>query len=141
MWNYATEKKLFGCSGHSDEIVACVTPDRAYLVSGSKDKSIKIWDFTTGKEMKCFRKNLPSVRCISLSEDYQKILISGSGATCVVSFQTGDILFTFQLSAVQISICQDESFCVLLYEKDVLVYSLVSGSLVKTLQSYYGKRD
>ncbi len=45
--------KLYISKGHNDTVSSvAVTNDNRYIVSGSSDKSIKIWEFNSGKEIK-----------------------------------------------------------------------------------------
>ena len=38
--------------GHSDGVNAvAISPDGKYIVSGSEDKSIKVWDLSSGREI------------------------------------------------------------------------------------------
>ena len=63
--------------GHSDEVnTVCFSPDDKYIASGSEDKTIKLWDVATGKELKTFVNPFP-VRAIKFSND-GKSIFSGS---------------------------------------------------------------
>ena len=38
--------------GHSDSVrTVAISPDGKYVVSGSEDKSIKVWDLSSGREI------------------------------------------------------------------------------------------
>ena len=38
--------------GHSDSVLSVAySPDGKHIVTGSRDKTVKIWDSTTGKEV------------------------------------------------------------------------------------------
>ena len=38
--------------GHSDEVyTVAISPDGKYIVSGSRDMSIKVWDLLSGREI------------------------------------------------------------------------------------------
>ena len=44
--------------GHSSWVNAvAISPDGKYIVSGSNDKSIKVWDLLSGREMHTFEGN------------------------------------------------------------------------------------
>lgn len=51
VWDVETGKKLFTLEGHKFDVGGLVfTPDNRYLLSGSADRTIKIYDLQTGKE-------------------------------------------------------------------------------------------
>ena len=51
VWNAETGEKLFTLEGHKFDVGGLVfTPDSRYLLSGSADRTIKIYDLQTGKE-------------------------------------------------------------------------------------------
>jgi len=65
-------------SGHTDEIsVVAITLDRRKCVSGSKDKSIEIFNFESGAALRCHNAHADEISAIAISPDGTKI-ISGS---------------------------------------------------------------
>lgn len=51
VWDVETGKKLFTLEGHRFDVGGLVfTPDSRYLLTGSADRTIKIYDLQTGKE-------------------------------------------------------------------------------------------
>ena len=64
--------------GHSDAILSLnLNPNGKKIVSGSADKTLKVWDATTGKEILTINGHEGSVKSVSYSPDGKKI-VSGS---------------------------------------------------------------
>ena len=64
--------------GHSDEVNSVAySPDGTKIISGSFDKTIKIWDANTGECLETLEGHSGSVKSVSYSPDGKNI-ISGS---------------------------------------------------------------
>lgn len=69
--------------GHSGEITcAAFSPDSRYLVSGSQDKTLILWDVESGKELRSFRGHGDQVNAVAFSPD-GSMIVSGSGGKYV----------------------------------------------------------
>jgi WD40 repeat protein len=86
VWELETGKEIEKISGHPDSAVKCACfshkyegKDKAkpFFISGSSDKTIKLWDIDTYKVKKRIKSHNDTVTSISLSQD-NKTLISGS---------------------------------------------------------------
>ena len=65
--------------GHSDYVTAvAVSPDGQHVISGSGDKTVKIWDRTTGECVSTLEGHSDYVTAVAVSPDGQHV-ISGSG--------------------------------------------------------------
>ena len=77
-FDYDKKHKLKQETGHSFMIVSIdISSDGKYAVSGSEDKTIKLWNFDTGNVLKTFSGHKDRVNSVSFSSDGQKI-VSGS---------------------------------------------------------------
>ncbi len=84
-------------TGHSNWVYGVkMTPNGNYIVSCSKDKSIKIWDAATGTLVRTLNGHTDEVRFIDVSDDGSKI-VSGSkdGTIRMWDFNTGNQLKSF----------------------------------------------
>jgi WD40 repeat protein len=65
-------------TGHADCVTSvAVTPDGQYVVSGSGDKTVRLWDLATGKEVRRFTGHENWVTSVAVTPDGQYV-VSGS---------------------------------------------------------------
>jgi WD40 repeat protein len=65
--------------GHQNTIRAlAVDTSNNYIISGSEDKTIKVWEYESGKMLKTLREHLGEVFCLELDRE-NNLLITGSG--------------------------------------------------------------
>ncbi len=64
--------------GHTESISSvCFSPDGTRVVSGSLDKTIKVWDSVSGQELRTLRGHSDGVTCVDLSPDGMRIVSGG----------------------------------------------------------------
>lgn len=64
--------------GHELSVLAVsISPDSNYVATGSRDKSAKLWELSTGREVRSFLGHQASVNCLDFSSD-GKYLVTGS---------------------------------------------------------------
>lgn len=64
--------------GHTSTVHSVAfSPDGKQALSGSMDKTVRLWDLETGKEIRCFHGHEDAVYCVAFSRD-GKQAISGS---------------------------------------------------------------
>ena len=96
---WATRRdRVWDLESDSDEVSSVsFSPDGKTLASGSADQTIKLWDVTTGKEIRTFQGHSRSVLSVSFSPD-GKTLASGSYDNTIKLWDvtTGKEIHTFQ---------------------------------------------
>jgi WD40 repeat protein len=84
-------------TGHTDRINAiALSANGKYLISGSDDKTLKVWDWQTGVEVRTLTGHTKSVNAIALSADGKYLVSSSYDNTLKVwDWQTGEVIATF----------------------------------------------
>ena len=76
--NHISDGALMTLRGHSDEVSGmAVSPDGKRIVSGSLDKTVKVWDATTCAELMTLRGHGRGINLVAFSPDGKRI-VSGS---------------------------------------------------------------
>lgn len=76
--NWRTGDRLFSLNGHTAPITAiALSQDGKTLVSGSRDRTIKIWNAATGEEQTTLSGHCSPITAIALSADGQTVASSG----------------------------------------------------------------
>lgn len=71
------------------------SPDSNLVMTGSRDKSAKLWELSTGREIRSFLGHEGSVNCIAFSSDGKHVLTSSGDMTAKLwEVVTGELLFT-----------------------------------------------
>ena len=94
-------------SGHTDWVRSLVfSSDRNLLVSGSSDKTVKLWDMQTGGVIETFRGNTEIVLSVSISADCTMIASGASnGKICLWDIQTGQCHHFWKLDTLVKYVC------------------------------------
>lgn len=76
--------------GHELAVVSvAVSSDSLYVATGSKDKSAKLWELRTGRELRSFLGHSMTVTCVQFTPD-RKFLITGSNDKTLRIWQLTD---------------------------------------------------
>jgi WD40 repeat protein len=84
--------------GHNDEAPSVVvSPDGRRILSGSKDRTMILWDRETGREIRRFKEQGGSIQSVAISPDGRRAL-SGSQDTIVRlwDLESGDLIREFR---------------------------------------------
>ncbi len=106
IWNVQTRETLHTLQADSHFIHTCAfSPDNRKVISGSHDKTIKVWDLEKGKELKSLC-GFNEIRVCIFSPD-AKHIISGDdmGALIVWDTQTGERLHILDGHNYSITAC------------------------------------
>ena len=78
MWDAASGEELRCLRGHEDWVTSVAwSPDSARIVSGSKDRTVRVWDAASGEELHCLRGHENTVWILAYAPDGTRVA-SGS---------------------------------------------------------------
>ncbi|KAF9974424.1 hypothetical protein BGZ73_002192 [Actinomortierella ambigua] len=119
--------------GHKEGIY-CIQFDEHKIVSGSRDNTIKVWDFMTGECLRTYVGHGASVLCLQYDEDR---IVSGSSDTTIIvwALDTGAILQRLTGHADSVLNLRMEKDTVVSCSKDrtVKIWRASDGTLLRTL--------
>jgi WD40 repeat protein len=94
VYNTDSGKELCVLFGHEDAVNSAVfSPDDTYIVTGSQDKTVRIWDFASGKELHKYSSN-GTISSVSF-KDNQCILATTAFCLVEVDLRNGEELRSF----------------------------------------------
>jgi WD40 repeat protein len=107
-------------SGHSDAVFDfALTPNGRFLVSSSRDKSLKLWEFSTGKVLRTLTGHVKTVFAVAVTADGRNAISASMDRTLKVwDLASGRLLHTLKGH-------KDEVVCLALLSKG---RQIVSGS-------------
>ncbi|HOK23808.1 MAG TPA: WD40 repeat domain-containing protein, partial [Candidatus Hydrothermia bacterium] len=145
--------------GHAGSVNSvCFSPDRKYIASGSVDKTIKLWEASTGKLVRTFVGHESQVNSVCFSPDGNYIA-SGSGKWEIFSgsydntiklweVSTGKLVRTFEghklgVNAVCFSpdgkyIASGSESVLGSSDNTIKLWEVSTGELVRTFEGYTG---
>ncbi len=125
--------------GHSTWIASVAfSPDGKYALSGSDDKTLKLWDIATGKEIRTFTGHTERVNSVAFSPD-SKYALSGSkdGTTRLWDISTGWDIRTLKGDGYSVAFSPDGKLA-LSSGSDLKLWDLASGKEIKEFSSKGG---
>ncbi len=135
-------KKVLTLEGHKDGVNAVIfSPDNRYIITGSSDKTVKIWDIKTGKEKKTLTGHGDYITSLSITKD-GKYLASSSwdGTVHIWSLKKWKILTTLE---GQFSYINSAAFSptdkIIAFggtDKKIFIFDYMLGELIQTLEGH-----
>ncbi len=128
-------------TGHTDSVNAiAISHDDQYVVSGSNDKTIKVWDIATGQEIRTLSGHTDSVNAIAISHDDQYVVSVSSDKTIKVwLLATGEEIRTlsgYSYWVFTIAISHDDTCVFSASDYTVEVWLLATGEEICTLSDH-----
>jgi len=118
-------------SGHEGYINSVsISADGKRLASGSNDKTARLWDTETGKEIQRFVGHEGSVRSVSLSADGKRLAYSSGDKTVRLwDTETGRLLAVYPV--------QDDSIAIQFSQNNREIYVADKGGAIHNLNFYH----
>ena len=137
--------KPFVQTGHSGSVTSVVySPDNHYILSGSRDKTLKLWEISTGKEIKSFIGHSERVTSVDYSPNGEYVL-SGSADKSIKlwNVKTGEVIRTYKghtedVNSVAFS-PDGKTIASGSYDKTVKFWNLQTGGILYTLKGGSGE--
>lgn len=138
-----TATSIKSLSGHTDTVwTIAAAPDAQTLVSGSFDRTVRVWNRRTGALLHVLSGHTDAVRSVAVSRDGQFIVSASSDKTIKIwQLHTGKLLHTLigHMGPVwSVAISPDGQTLVSgSYDGTVKLWNLKTGKLLQTLPDHY----
>ncbi|VEU22770.1 DEKNAAC103844 [Brettanomyces naardenensis] len=140
--NYGVAKKAL--KGHSHIVSDCaLTPDGAYAISASWDKTLRLWRLSTGECIKRFVGHTGDVLSVSISQNVRQFVSASRDNTVKVWNAIGECIETLQghsdwASCVRCSPSDNALVLSAGWDKVVKTWDLTDGSLLADFVGHNG---
>jgi WD40 repeat protein len=129
--------------GHELAVITlAVSPDSNFVATGSKDKSVKIWELSTGREVRSFLGHEKTVNCVRFTPD-GKFLLSGSNDKTIRIWEvnSGKIIITIPTEDYIMDIAVDPAMKYMIaggynesgYPDSAMIFDFKSRALLKRI--------
>ena len=142
IYNSQTGEELNLYMGHTGRVLSVsFNPDGTTIVSGSKDKSIRLWDVETGENVQTMLRHTKDVNSVSFCPDGTTI-VSGSGdrTICLWDVVTGEHIRTLsghRDDVNSVSFSPDGTTIVSgSSDKTIRLWDVVTGEHIRTLSGH-----
>jgi len=91
--------------GHNDEInTLTISPEGKYIISGSEDKTIKIWDTESGRLIKTLKGHKDAVKSVAISPDGRYIVSVSDKTIKIWNLFSGILINSIIIPEIQLVI-------------------------------------
>jgi WD40 repeat protein len=138
VWDVATGRALVDLPGHGNQVNSVAwTPDGQRLASASTDGTIKIWDATTGQEIRTLRGRL-AVRTAHWSPNGRRLASTAADGVNVWDTDTGRAVWTLPAAPLVSAIWRSDSDHVSVNYGDAIVktWNVSTNKEVETINTH-----
>lgn len=129
-------------SGHTARVTSvCVTPDCKNVLTASSDKTIRLWELESGKELKTVATYEDAVTAMALSSDGAAIFAGLAGGEIkIIDYASSELRQTIQAHegiVFSIAVSDGSKYLATSTEgSDVKIWDIASGNLVTSIEGY-----
>ena len=93
-----SDDKIFAQVGHSDRVPCVIfSPDGKFILSGSPDMTLKLWDTKTGREVRTFAGHTDSISVIAFSPGGKLVLSAAESRLILWDAETGQEIWAISM--------------------------------------------
>lgn len=136
------EQKLEVTTGGDSVELVQITPDEQFVIAGTTDGVVWIWEIATGKEFNVIPTHNKNIWGMRLSSDGKTLATAGPDRTArVTDLETGKQLYRFEHPAVAMGVAFTPdgrhlvSGC---HDSEIRVWELDAGQLARTISGHRG---
>lgn len=110
-YSFGQKPDIVVSTGHTSQInTVDISKDAQYIATGSVDKTIKIIETASGKELRTIAKNNQRVSVVKFDDNVQYLGAHIEGESLkIYDFETGEILSQFPSNVEDFDFCKDEN--------------------------------
>lgn len=129
--------------GHAQQVIAvAVTPDGRVAVSGSLDRTLKVWDIESGRELQTLGGHAAFITAVAISSDGRRALSASADTTVRVwDLTSGEQLLTFAghtESVTGVAVVPDGQHALSCsWDGSLAIWSLETGAIMTALSCDY----
>ena len=128
--------EIFVQTGHTAEITSVAfSGDGKYLVSGSYDNTVKLWDIAARREIRTFKGHSRPVTALAFFPDGRRILSGGADGIRIWDVVTGKVIRTLAADGLKslgsVAFSADAEYALSTDAMDIRLWKVSTGEVVK----------